>query len=464
MSVTKRILIYFLSLALWVHCFGQAFALPKDSYLQRPSIESLEAGPASSDSLEILSKPQLQAMFISLAVLYRSYPANSDFIFLARDAEYLYDMAKLIFPKQERKRLHLISLSTSLSSHPRAIDLLNQKLNNTTSESLVFVDTGFSGTVYEKIKSRLSDSYHQRTDLFLMDSHSPFYKGLESISSLVYIDDLEGKAHYTDTAKFIEESQTGQLYESSQKNSEHKKALALENMSSIKHFIESNQLEAKFLDYLQTKRWNIDFGDANKIALDIIERQENCLLCMKENELTLKLNALKFEIENTLKSPSSKNSLDINLFEIGRFAEYLDLSTLENLYLKMLSSSNYKNASAIAKLIIPRAVIQSNIDILNKIYNQALDKEDSTIIERIISNLSSASLKTQKAFEYKLTDLMFRFSEGEYEWSSAMEVIREELLPFLNKVRLRRIHDSYQDFVADEMGPMLCSKSAKASD
>ena len=109
-------------------------------------------------------------------------------------------------------------------------------------------------------------------------------------------------------------------------------------------------------------------------------------------------------------------------------------------------------------------MIQSNIDILNKIYNQALDKEDSTIIERIISNLSSASLKTQKAFEYKLTDLMFRFSEGEYEWSSAMEVIREELLPFLNKVRLRRIHDSYQDFVADEMGPMLCSKSAKASD
>ncbi|MEC9282740.1 MAG: hypothetical protein VX642_08510 [Bdellovibrionota bacterium] len=464
MCTIKRLPIYFFSFSLWVHCFGQAFGLPKDSYLQRPTIESLKASPASSNKPEVLNIKQLQAMFISLAVLYRSYPNNSDFIFLARDAEYLYDMAKLIFPKPDQKRLHLLSLSTSLSSHPRAIDLLNQRLNNSNKKRLVFVDTGFSGTVYEKIKFRLSDRYRRSTDLFLMDSHSPFYKGLESISSLVYVDDLEGKAHYTDTAKFIEESKTGNLFESSEKNPEHKKAMALENMSLIKHFIQSNQLELKFLDYLQSKRWNIDFGDANTIALDIIERQESCLLCLKESELALKVNALKFEIESILKSPSSQNSLEINLFEIGKFSEYLELATLESLYLKLLDSSDYKNASAIAKLIIPRAVIDSNIDILNKIYNQALDREDSISIERIISNLSSASLKTQIAFEHKITDLMYRFSEGEYEWSSAMEVIREELLPFLNKVRLRRVHDSYQDFVADEMGPILCSKSAKASD
>lgn len=100
------------------------------------------------------------AHFTTVALLMALYPTQ-DLYFLARDAEFLHDTARLIFRNdpQTLARLHLLNVSSVSVSNMHLADYLNengiseQALKN---KKIVFVDTGFKGTVPSKISSLFS--------------------------------------------------------------------------------------------------------------------------------------------------------------------------------------------------------------------------------------------------------------------------------------------------------------------
>ncbi len=87
-----------------------------ESYLNRPDI--LEV-PSHEQSLDLSEQKLKAAHFSFIAQLLETYPAETHLYFLARDSEYLYDVARLVTAgTSDAARIHLINVSRANMRDP----------------------------------------------------------------------------------------------------------------------------------------------------------------------------------------------------------------------------------------------------------------------------------------------------------------------------------------------------------
>ncbi len=141
-------------------------------YTDRPQILKLE--PRTTKNKEWINLNWAQTEF--LAQLLGLYPTHHLY-FLARDGEYLYDLALVLTQNQPqlRKRIHLVNVSRLnqndklLKAYLQQSGVTEQKIKQT---GVVFVDTGFSGTIAKTIKSLYPSSVRNNMKVHLIESHA----------------------------------------------------------------------------------------------------------------------------------------------------------------------------------------------------------------------------------------------------------------------------------------------------
>jgi hypothetical protein len=157
---------------------AQTKGLPQgwESYLDRPQILSLkaEALKTSDPSWEKLKA----AHFSFIAFLLEAYPPNTKIYFLARDSEHLYDVAMLATQgTKNSQRFHLLNVSRASMRDGNLIPYLKQ--NGISAEGLrkgdkvVFIDTGFEGTIPKVISEALPHDVGDKLNTHLLVSSNP---------------------------------------------------------------------------------------------------------------------------------------------------------------------------------------------------------------------------------------------------------------------------------------------------
>lgn len=136
-----------------------AFGLPEDVelYSSRPAILTLtaKAHPELGGEWAALKRGHTELV----AMLLEMYP-DREIYFLARDGELLYDYAKAATREEPatQKRLHLINVSSTTKDMRHLDDYLAQEgISRETlsaGKKVLFVDTGFNGTIPTAIANR----------------------------------------------------------------------------------------------------------------------------------------------------------------------------------------------------------------------------------------------------------------------------------------------------------------------
>jgi hypothetical protein len=134
--------------------------IPKgfESYLSRPDILTVKP---KVTQLGYAWDQIKEAQLAFVAQLLEMYPKGTDIYFLARDSEHLYDIARLVTQgTPEAERMHLLNVSRLSLDDDFLMEYL--KDNGVSDETLkagkkvLFVDTGFAGTIPNHIISKLS--------------------------------------------------------------------------------------------------------------------------------------------------------------------------------------------------------------------------------------------------------------------------------------------------------------------
>ena len=153
----------------------EGFAQEYESYLSRPDI--LELSPKSHDigpGWEKMKRGHIELVAQALGL----YPEHQIY-FLARDAELLYDQARVLLQDnpEELERIHLLNISRANMRKDGVKDYLVQEgISKKTLEQgkkILFVDTGFSGTIPNVIVPYFPSQYHSQFSSHLMASSNP---------------------------------------------------------------------------------------------------------------------------------------------------------------------------------------------------------------------------------------------------------------------------------------------------
>lgn len=148
-----------------------------ESYFDRPDILSVK-GQTHKElgrDWEKLKPAHLEAV----AMLFESYPEDQHFYFLARDSELLYDYARLAAKNDPKllERVHLLNISSGNMRDPHLKDYLKQEgISEETlsaGKKVLFVDTGFSGTIPRVIAEGFSEKGKKQLQTHLMCSSNP---------------------------------------------------------------------------------------------------------------------------------------------------------------------------------------------------------------------------------------------------------------------------------------------------
>ncbi len=147
--------------------------------MDRPDVLSLQAAKKGKD-LGPPWKSLKAAHFSFVAELFALYPEDTHFYFLARDAEYLYDVARLVTRDSARSgRVHLLNVSHASMRDGNLKGYLQE--NGISEESLaagrkaIFIDTGFSGTIPGAIAEGFSKEARARLKTHLIASSNPHH-------------------------------------------------------------------------------------------------------------------------------------------------------------------------------------------------------------------------------------------------------------------------------------------------
>ena len=145
-----------------------------ESYLGRPDILKTEG---KEQNLGESWNKLRDAHFTFVAELLEFYP-NHHFYFLARDSEYLYDAARLAtYGTKEASQIHLLNVSRA---NMRDVNIKSYLADNGISEevllagkNVLFVDTGFSGTIPRVIAENFSAAAKAQLKTHLIASSNP---------------------------------------------------------------------------------------------------------------------------------------------------------------------------------------------------------------------------------------------------------------------------------------------------
>lgn len=145
-----------------------------ESYLDRIDIMDLtpEMYPGLGSDWQVLKK----AHFSFVAELLELY--KGEIYFLARDSEYLYDVARLVTQgTPDANRIRLLNISRGNMRDPLILEYLNE--NGISEHELLngkdihLVDTGFAGTIPRVVGERFSELARRRLKTHLIVSDNP---------------------------------------------------------------------------------------------------------------------------------------------------------------------------------------------------------------------------------------------------------------------------------------------------
>lgn len=207
-----------------------AFATPsgadRESYLSRPSILTVSA----QNHAELgASWPSLKkAHFAFVAQLLELYP-DREIYFLARDSELLYDAAVLMATESTAKRIHLLNVSRGNMQDPHLKDYLAQNgisdFSLARGQKVLFVDTGFAGTIPATIQSHFPAHLHSQIKTHLIVSANAHHPSARSFLieinpaandtearnmrlSIISYEQMPRSTHRSDRYEFIDEQWT----------------------------------------------------------------------------------------------------------------------------------------------------------------------------------------------------------------------------------------------------------------
>jgi hypothetical protein len=151
-----------------------ALAQADDRLPERPSIFSVRAKASDHGAIwETYKKSQL----ILIAQLLELYPSDTTLYFLARDAEYLFDLAQLATKGQaDFARIKILNVSRKNLEDPNLIHYLKQ--NGLTEQSLrqgrkvILVDTGWQGTIGDYMRTLFAEELAENIKMQLIISRS----------------------------------------------------------------------------------------------------------------------------------------------------------------------------------------------------------------------------------------------------------------------------------------------------
>jgi len=146
----------------------------QESYLDRPDILQVSTKAHNMGAnWEALKK----AHFAFVAELLELYSPDTQFYFLARDSEYLFDTARLVTEgTQDSKRIHLLNVSRGNMRDKNIKKYLAE--NGISDEGLskgkkvLFVDTGFAGTIPGVIAENFSQDLRSQLKTHLIVSNN----------------------------------------------------------------------------------------------------------------------------------------------------------------------------------------------------------------------------------------------------------------------------------------------------
>lgn len=158
------------------------------AYSNRPSIMSIPAAELNYQLKQSQVGSQWneirQAHYESVAYLLEVYKGKT-ILFLARDSELLYDTA--VLAKADLNQVHLVNVSranmndVNLKSYLAQFGLTQSALNN--GKEFVFIDTGFAGSIPNKIKTLFAQSTQKRIHAHLIVSQTPNYPSMRTFLS-----------------------------------------------------------------------------------------------------------------------------------------------------------------------------------------------------------------------------------------------------------------------------------------
>lgn len=134
---------------------------------------------------------------VFIAEILEFYPGY-EIYFLARDCEYMFDMARLLTQgTEEHARIHLLNISRASMADPNLMKYLEQ--NGVSEKSLqsgrkaLFVDTGFRGQVIKAVEGKLSEQARANFKGHMVLSLLPEYP-----SSYLFFKFLYGSRSFSD--------------------------------------------------------------------------------------------------------------------------------------------------------------------------------------------------------------------------------------------------------------------------
>lgn len=154
-----------------------------EPYSLRPSILNIEAKPLKDRSPFVAQYQKASLLFVSFLLKFYE---NSHLYFLARDAEFFYDIAQLLEPQS--KRIHLINISReSVNSKQLKSYLESQqfftRLNQ--GQRSVLVDTGYFGSIPNRLLRLLTTEQKA-----LVKTHLAASENVLIPSSLVFLSQI----------------------------------------------------------------------------------------------------------------------------------------------------------------------------------------------------------------------------------------------------------------------------------
>lgn len=223
-------------------------------YSSRPDVLTLKAEQVGAESGIASSHKVRRGYMVLLAQLMTFFP-DSEYYFLARDIEYLYDTARVLFRNQPAmlKRFHVVPISTVLSKSSGLKEYLTS--HGVTKAKLkgrpaLFVDSCCAGTVPDNIKAVLHYTGVKVQGFLIQNTKYPESALFATIAATGSA--IEKHPHYTLSGTgFV--AKTGMPYDVSTSGLD-KPTQSVAFMKSIRHDFDNASARKEFADILKQMR------------------------------------------------------------------------------------------------------------------------------------------------------------------------------------------------------------------
>lgn len=155
---------------------------------ERPKIESDQVVAKFHSDLDPRWPVYRRAM-LEGALQFQAFYSNSDLYFLARDAEYMYDMLRLMNPRS--KTIHLLNVSRlnmrdeAVGEYLKQEGIDTESLMEANGKEKVLIDTGFVGTIPNAIKKRFPHYAQRKIKTHLICSDTSVYPSSYTVMSVL---------------------------------------------------------------------------------------------------------------------------------------------------------------------------------------------------------------------------------------------------------------------------------------